>query len=402
MILLKKDKTIVSILLIAFTFTMPFGLVKNLNSISIIALTVFTIFLSIKNRFVLLKKKQLQVLPLVYFFFLVFTLIYSEKLPESIKQLEKSLPFLLFPLIFHMLKEYINEKMKKKIVFSFVLGNLLALFICLFYAVYVFYLESNNDPLFKGSFYFSDLIDFHPTYFSMYLIMCIVFIRIYLSENKTNLKWINRTILIILTVFLWASIIHLRSRSSIFALLLIEIILIASVFLNRYPKVNKKLFWLILVAFVTFIVYFTIHSKIYDYGKEYFKRDTSEAIDNRLKNWNASFDAIFEAPFLGNGLHDSRVVRDKYFYVNGYDVGVDKKYNSHNQFIESTMIGGVFGLSILLLILFKFLILYEKTNKPILLCFFTILFVVMMTESILIRQHGIVFLCFFYVFLLQD
>ncbi len=401
MILLKKDKALVDILISVFAFTMPFGLIHNINPISIILLTVFTMFLSIKNRsksFKSIEITKLSVLPLIFFFFLVFTLIYSENLTESIKQLEKNLSFLLFPVIFYELNGHFTKKTKGRVVFSFVLGNIIALFICLFYAVYIFDLESNTDPLFKGSFYFTDLLDFHPTYFSMYLILCISFIRTYINENKTKIKPVFKAILIILIVFICVSIVHLRSRSGILALVLIEVVLFFSLFFKKYAKVNKIVFWLVFASFVTFLMFLTIKGKVNDYGKEYFKRDTHAAVDNRLKNWKASLDAFSEAPFLGNGLYDSGKIRDKYFYINGYDIGIDKNYNSHNQFIETLMIGGVLGLAILLLMLFNLLVFFIKNKKKPVLSFFILLLIVMMTESILVRQHGIVFFSFFYVF----
>lgn len=397
MILFKKDNLIVTILFCIVAFTMPFGLVNNINPISIILLTVYTVFLAVRDRHVSFSKSPLQILPLLYFFFLVFTLVYSENLSESAKQVEKSLSFFLFPFLFFKLNNYTGSKTTKSILFSFVLGNVLALFICLCYSLYMFYFELNTDPLLKGSFYFTQLFDLHPTYFSMYLIMCIVFIRTYIHENKINLKSFRKVLLIGLTFFLWISILHLKSRSSILALILVEIILVTVFLLNKYPKIYKRTFWLFFVAFVTLILFLSINGKVSDYGNAYFKRDTNAAIDDRLKNWEASLDAVSEAPILGNGLYGSSMVRDKYFYINGYDIGIDNQYNSHNQFIETTIIGGVIGLVILLLLLFKLLVLFKKNNQVSVLCFFTLLIAVMMTESILVRQHGIVFFSFFYV-----
>lgn len=396
MILLKKDNLIVSTLLSFVVFTMPFGLVNNLNPIAIILLTVYSVLLTIRKRNISFCKNEFQVLPLAYFLFFIVTLTYTKNFGEDLKQLEKNLPFLIFPLLFFVLSNYINKETKDKIISFFILGNIAALLLCLTYSFYMFYWQSNSDPFNKGSFYFTGLFDLHPTYFSMYLTMCIVLIRTYLRKNKVDLKFVSKVLLMGLTFLLWISIIHLRSRSGILALLLIEIILITAAFIDRYPTLNEKTFWLI---FMFFVIPITMNNKVYDFGKEYFKRDTNEAINERLKNWDASLSAISEAPILGNGFFGSSIVRDTFFYINGYDTGIDNRYNSHNQFIEITIIGGVLGLVILLLMLFKLLLLFKNKNDITVLCFFTLLIVIMMTESILVRQHGIVFFSFFYVFL---
>lgn len=398
MLLLKQDNFIVTALLSFVVFTMPLGLINNINPIAIVLLTGYSIFLLIKERNVPFVKIELQVVPLIYFFFLLITLIYSENLIESIKQLEKNLPFLLFPLLFFILNKHINKQTTQKVIFSFVLGNVVALMVCLFYSVFVFYFESYTDPLLKGSFYFSDVIDLHPTYFSMYLILCIAFIRNYILENKVYLKLSKKLSLIVLILFISFSIFHLKSRSGVFTLILVGIILIKMNFLNGYFKIYNKVFLLLIISLVAGIIFLSINGPIYDYSHKYFKRDTNTAIDDRLRNWKASLDAIPESPFFGSGLFDAAKVRDKHFYINGYDEGIDKNYNSHNQFIESALIGGLFGFSILLVLLFNLLVLFKETKNATILCFFIILFMVMITESILVRQHGIVFFSFFYVF----
>ncbi|MBG6131712.1 O-antigen ligase [Aquimarina sp. EL_43] len=166
-------------------------------------------------------------------------------------------------------------------------------------------------------------------------------------------------------------------------------------------KSNQKVFLGMLLGGILlffFLLFSTsVKNNLLEYAQGYLKRDTSWALEERLDGWSASLEAVSESYIFGYGIGDSQKVRDKYFYIHGFDVGIDNEYNSHNQYIEILIIGGIFGLILFLSMYFKLILLYLKTFNTNILCFFLLLFVIMITESILVRQHGIVFFSFFYM-----
>lgn len=400
MVLLEKNNIIVTTLLCLVAFTLPFGFVKNINSISIILLSIYAIYISITQKKIVINKSALQVLPIVYFVFLVFSLTYSEHIYQGVKQIEKNLSFLLFPLIFWRLDKFITQTTKDRILLSFVISNIIALLICIFYATMVYYQKSDINLLIKGSFYFTEILDIHPTYFSMYLVLCICVLRTYLYNTKLKLNMVRKIITIVIMIFLLVSILHLRSRSAILGLILIGVVLMCKRMIYMY-KSNQKVFLGMLLGGILlffFLLFSTsVKNNLLEYAQGYLKRDTSWALEERLDGWSASLEAVSESYIFGYGIGDSQKVRDKYFYIHGFDVGIDNEYNSHNQYIEILIIGGIFGLILFLSMYFKLILLYLKTFNTNILCFFLLLFVVMITESILVRQHGIVFFSFFYM-----
>lgn len=399
MISLKNDSEIFALLFGLVAFTMPFGLLANSNPIAIILLTAFTFFKILKNQtYVSFKKSQVQWLPLIFFVYIAaVTLICTEDLPKGLKDIEKTLSFLIFPILLVILQKHLKKQFTDKIFAYFVFGNLTTLFFCFLFAVYDYYVFSNTDPLFKGSFYFTERLDIHPTYFSMYIALCIAFIRTFINQNKSVLKSNKKRMLNALVFLFFISILHLRSRSGLLAVILIEAVFLAAVLSRKLNRTNRKYFWLLFGVFISSILYIGSTNEFYDYSNKFFKRDSNAAIEDRLKNWEASVKGISEAPMFGNGLVNSSIVRDKFFYVNGYDTGIDNSYNSHNQFIETTLVSGFVGLGILLMMLFSLFNRFVKKGYLPVICFFIILLTIMMTESILVRQQGIVFFSFFYV-----
>ncbi|WP_282079814.1 O-antigen ligase family protein [Aquimarina algiphila] len=234
----------------------------------------------------------------------------------------------------------------------------------------------------------------------MYLLFCISVVGAYLYKANLRLNLFKKTVIILTIFFFLGFILHLRSRSAILALILIVVFFTYKIIIYVYKR-NRRIFFYTLFVGILLFFFFLFSTGIKNafdkYTQAYLQRDTGGAIEERLDNWEASLGAVSESYIFGYGIGDSQKVRDKYFYIHGFDVGIDNKYNSHNQFIEILIIGGILGLILLLSMYFKLLLLYFKTQDISVLCFFTLLFVIMTTESILVRQHGIVFFSFFYV-----
>lgn len=105
-------------------------------------------------------------------------------------------------------------------------------------------------------------------------------------------------------------------------------------------------------------------------------------------------EAWLESPLIGNGIGDSRdVVLEK--YLNNNFVGYKKKYNAHNQFLETLSESGVVGILVLLIVFTYSFYIGIKYKNCILLIFIVTVGFAFLTESMLHRIHGISFFAFF-------
>ena len=115
----------------------------------------------------------------------------------------------------------------------------------------------------------------------------------------------------------------------------------------------------------------------------------------RLKIWPLAVKIIRKHALKGVGTGDVRDALDASYRENGYEFGAEQHLNAHNQFLHTGMALGIFGLAVLIAI-FIFSLQWSIRRKDW--AHFLFLMVVLLnslTESILERQAGILFFCFF-------
>ncbi|TSE06278.1 O-antigen ligase family protein [Aquimarina algiphila] len=391
---MKLDK-IIYILFSVVSATIPFAFVFNVNSISIMVLAIFTLFFSIIERRGFSFIWQEGGLLILYFLFLSISILYSENAYVGFKKIGSLLAFILFPLIFMQLSKEITIKVLKSVIYSFVISNIVALFICYLFAIYT----KDPLPLTKGSFYFTEIIDIHPTYFAMYLVFSFVLLIEYFNVKGKYyiLKTVVKTTLLLIFVL---SVFFLKSRSAILSLCVTILFYLFS-FVLRFFKLRKNRSLIIYasviaILFIIFFIRFDLIFTINDVFEKLINRNSLESLGVRFEIWKSTLYAVLESPYFGHGIGDKQIELERSYYINGFDEGIDEGYNAHNQFLESLLTGGLLLFSILFLLIRKLFIQYKKTYNKSIVVFIICLISAMSFESILVRQHGIVFFCFFF------
>lgn len=135
---------------------------------------------------------------------------------------------------------------------------------------------------------------------------------------------------------------------------------------------------------------------------DHYRYDTPlNGITYRLVLWRLAGEILNgeKAWLTGTGLQHRQDILDQYYKNYGLYTGNPELgdtgylgYNFHNQYLEILVGSGIPGLVILLLIFPGFLFLGDK-NLFFPKSFYGIIFVFFMTESVLERQAGLVFLC---------
>jgi O-antigen ligase len=208
--------------------------------------------------------------------------------------------------------------------------------------------------------------------------------------------------LLSVSVFLFfVFIILLSARTATMSF--IVIILIAGFYL---AKTNKKLSWffgiaLILMLISTLIVYNSpfLKERIFDVvdSKLYFdpKENNATGLTLRLVKWTCSIEGFKTNPMMGVGIGDTQDFLQSCYKERNF-WGQVFHYNSHNQFFQTALGLGVIGLTGLMFFLFYPLIGAFKNRDYFLIAFLTLVSIACVTESILERKQGVIFVSFFY------
>jgi O-antigen ligase len=125
------------------------------------------------------------------------------------------------------------------------------------------------------------------------------------------------------------------------------------------------------------------------------KEDDQNGVAIRLFMWKTAIDHIAQRPLLGYGIRGAkRTTLDKYAR-SGFDLGVRGNYHSHNQYLESALMGGIPGAMIFLIFVISALrksIASRNFLLFLMLCHFAVQSVF---ESTFEVQHEQVFYIFF-------
>ncbi len=317
--------------------------------------------------------------------------------------LENKLSFFLLPLL-------LAFRPKEKFDFSLPIGLYLLGAIVLLVQGYAASLSKYNTGLGINSFLTSEFsIVHHPTYFSVYLLLAII-LCIYALRNKLpGFKpfWVYPLCLVFfiayfqclslagmlfgmaLSGFLFIRFIYLQWGKAISALSLVFVFLASYLAVNYVPQIEGE--W----------------SGAMWYAKEYMKdpetyvrtQTTPESgSQERLIMWTVAGKAIAAYP-MGVGTGNVDEVLGGFLRRFNQHQLAEKELNPHNQYLQTAVETGIFGLLILLAVLFTAFRAGLRRRNWILLIMTAGLAFNMLFESMLQRQSGIVFYTFILVLL---
>ena len=352
----------------------------SLNSQSIIACAFCWLFYSpFREKYNNLKK---NFLPFLLFSSLVWIsligFLYTENLKEGIRNFEMQLPFLVFPLIFFSVE--ITEKTKLTLLKYFSYGVVVSACFALLKAGY-FKLNNFGDYFYYDK--LGQLLDIHTTYFAMYVLIALLYFANFISRKTIKKRVIYGLCIVLLLWFLYL----LSVRVSIVALIVSGLILIYG---NRKSITPKTIFLLFGGVLLIVLFYFTPNFQ------KRFNAKTPEGIaisdvDTRTVHWKSAIEVIGNNNlFFGAGTGDGHSKLYDQYLKNGFETGYIYQYNAHNQFLETALFYGLLGLLLLLAMLFFVLKKCYAEKNFLGIAIIAVQMVVMITESTLESQSGIV------------
>ena len=353
----------------------------------------------------------------------VVGILYTENKAEGWFTLEKKIFFFLVPVAIATTKFKWNEKEIRTVFYCFVTACLAGVVFCLFQAGLETHLHIQSGVLsekitYLNNSYFRDFhpetpvtwlffsyvglakgIDLHPSYFSLYLVFCVVFLLHEILTDKTDGLHAKGNVFLIFLFTLF--IILLSTRIMVISLILIYT-LIAGYYLMR--KKEKVTFVLAaLLTIMAFMIYLNPVSRYRNFQevtrssfpiKEKTLYKTSAEIHVAL--WWLGWKSYLKSnPIMGSGTGDVKEMMQK--TTEQYAVtNVLGSYDPHNQYLHTLISHGLLGLVILVSCLL-FPILRAWYVQDYLFIALTLLVVILcFTESALEKQKGIVFFALSY------
>jgi O-antigen ligase len=386
--------------------------------------SVFNFYIIQENKTAIILKKinfknELTYL-LIYFLLITISISYSSDKLIALDYLIRLSPFLITPILFILInnpKENDKFLIRKLFVYSLSLV-LILLFINAIYKNHqqgyslIDYLISIVKSLTKSdlpkeeviiNFWFftyeglTQILDIQPIYLSLFINLGLIFLIVLFENNKIKplFFWV-----LVFNFLLFSLLLSSRTETIIFFLIIFSYILFVK------PKTKKGYFKGILISalFISFIFSVIFYNPILkfrfasmiipDYTHEHLKFSNQSF---RLKIWTNSKEAISESPFFGYGIGDYKTVLYNKYVENGFKEGLDKKLNSHNQYLDILLQLGLLGFIILIIFFYKGIFMSKRTDieKRYIYITFALSF---LTESMFDRHWGIMSFVLFTAF----
>lgn len=353
-----------------------------------------------RKRFHPVFKWQTLLLQSVFFVTLISS-VYSINRPEALNQLSLQLPVLLIPVIFP-LSGFDFRKYRQPLLLGFSI-------ICTITVLYLFWDAFRTIRFYKLSFTklfsaaftnhnFSEPLDMHATFFSMQLVIALVYLLTALVDRNTiRLKILYSSCSFVLI----AGLFQLCSKSALFSLFIS--VCIAFPFFMFKGKLRLKyaiaLWVLALLAGISVFKVKAFKERYFDELKADLSKPAAvESIEPRRARWSIAIQLTKAAPIIGHGAGSETGLLHEAFYQKKYYSSFLNNLNAHNQYLSFLMQSGIIGLIVYLLTLvygFRFTL----SNKDLLFfTFMTLLAIVSLSEDYLAVDKGVFFYAVFFSF----
>ncbi len=409
----KQNPLFLAVILVLITIPLGYAI----GSLAL-GLFVFITIISFKKANFNIDKNLIY--PIVLYFLMLLSLIWSLDSKATLTALSKTLPFLLIPICF-LVSPRFTEIQKQKIISYFSYAMLLYSVYYLFKAIIRYAIGQNPDV-----FFYHELVteDVNAIHVSVYIVVaCFYFV------TKSNKSTPDKIAIGLLTVLL----ILLSSKNIIIIFFVLSLVYYLKYYRSFSTKTGLKT-----SVFIMFLVAVVFTGKI----KERFwieiesnlKENTvNQSIGNKNnKVYNVSINQAWSQEkfkpndyFTGTAFRVYQIriftemLQEDSIFLNGYGLNAAQsriiqkgivhqvylgdakhegyqKMNFHNQYIQFFAELGIFGLLLLVSMLVLNLKNAIKTKDFVSISFAVLMISLFLTESFLSRQRGIVFFIVFY------
>lgn len=355
-----------------------------------------------------LRQNKWWMLPALLFVVYLTSVLYSSNEAEAWRQVEQKLSLILLPLIIASSQSHRKEH-TGFVLFAFVVSGLVATltaFTLAFFAGLTHTGELGWVDLLTYQ-HLANAISMQPIYLSLYLVFAFyALLALYLSDTfKGQPFYGQKSLTLPLLAFFFVSIIMLSSRMEIMVLFATG----GALILFFLPARNRRKYLLILAGTVLVASGIILSSsenrerfsEMFDLQADYTENKYGGR-SIRVHKWKNALESWSNQPVFGVGVGDKQDELNKTYAKNDFKLALEHKFNPHNQYLDTLLAVGVVG-AVLLIGWFWGMVFWGVRNRNwLLFAFGVIVSLSVLTESMLERQWGVIFIVFFWAILGKD
>ena len=378
-----------------FLISLPFD--SLYTRVILLSLAIHTVIHIKKQQLKKLNNRNIFFLTALYFVTLLCT-IYTIDINEALFDLTQELAILLFPLIFVLTTLDISKYKNQLLIFFSASCFITVVFLYINALQIMHFYHLPFSFLFSDSFlnhHFTEPIELHATYFSMYVALALFFL---LKKTIEQTVFLKKIMLMVCVLILLAAVIQLASRSVFIALILTVCVAFPLFSFHKRSRIGFAITCAILLTGIVTVAF----------KNDFFKRryldelksdlGVTSSNEGRTVRWEAIGELILKKPFIGYGTgSEKQVLREKYLDKKLF-TSYSLEMNTHSQYFGYLLRAGIFGLMIYLLTLGFGSYTAIKNRDILFLGFMIIIGMTSVSENILEINKGIFFYSFFFSF----
>jgi O-antigen ligase len=378
-----------------FLISLPFD--SLYSRVILVSLAIHTGIHVKKVQLKKLNNKNVFFLSALYFLSLICA-VYTINADEAMFDLTAELAILLFPLIFSLTTLDISKYKDQLLTFFSASCFITVVFLYINALQIMHFYHLPFSFLFSDSFlnhHFTEPIELHATYFSMYVALALFFLLKKTIEQTVLLKKIAFSICVLI---LLAAVIQLASRSVFISVILTVCIAFPLFSFNKRSRLGFVITCAILLTGIATLAFKNDFLKRRYLDELKSDLGVTSSNEGRSVRWQAIGELILKKPFFGYGTgSEKQVLKQKYFEKKLY-TSYSLEMNTHNQYLGYFLRAGIFGLMVYFITLGFGSYTAIKYSDILFLGFMIIIGITSISENILETNKGIFFYSFFFSF----
>ncbi len=387
-----QKKEFASVLLLAFSIPVSWR-------ISIFALVLFLILAVVRRVAVRPSGKVTSIgarwwfLLFAMFYVIHFiSMFYTENLAEGRAALEKRLSFLVLPLMFLVFDfSYLGRQRVRVILYAFSAGALAVVCTDLATAVWDVALRGAG----AGRFFDTQLSSEHHAYISMHICLAIIFCFSELVRGAKCFPLWQKLVLAFALVLFTVFTVLLSSRAGVLCMVAVYgLLLLWMIFVRKMYRAG------VVAAVAVAVVLVAMPNAVQRIANTFKSIGSSQKTEDvRVTILRSTVPVALDNWLTGVGVGDKIDAYMEQYRKDGNTICLDREYNSHNQFVDTTTVTGVVGLALLLsfFVVPAVLAVRRRRFSVVYALFLFMIFFNALFESVFEKQAGIMFFVFFFM-----
>jgi len=385
--------------LLGTAFTLPFKL--NSNNLFILGFFISSLFF-IKHQSNL-KKKFVQpyfIFVCLWCFWSLFSLFWTEDLTQGLRVVNRMLIYFVLSISFALTASMLTKEKVQSVFKYFIFGCFFTVSVCILNAIFRTYDFASVNPFaqINGNFFsyiqLTDFLRIHPIYLAFQLLIALSLLLYHLLYQP--LLSFSKACTTFFIFYFLVVLMLLNSFIMFFNLLLLALLFFIVV---KSMKIRLVMLVLIAVPVITSSGFLTEKFKAINVKENLTQTDFSgsefTALNARVAKAHGTIQVINKHFWFGVGIGDAQNELMVSYENIGFLHGVDREFNSHNQYLTEMLKIGFVGFVLFLFVLvrqWKEALLRRDVLQFIFIMTASVFF---LTESVLERQMGVAFFAFF-------